>query len=132
MLSEPSFLHSSHSSPIKSNTTSAELNATKMKFKKQIKIIDRKYSRKYKEQAKKIKCQSKEIRKLMLTMKYMKRRLDESDIKYRELSLQLKSGSTEKTPSTATGSKASDTEANRPQNIKPRAANINLKKRRLN
>lgn len=99
-----SSLSSMFMSPIKSssscNTTGvSEETVSKSEFKNQLLALDKKYSTKLKSQTKKIESQEKIIGKLMSSVRQLKRRLDESDIKYRELSLnmcQIQSGSPDK------------------------------------
>lgn len=57
--------------------------------KKNLLSLDKKYSQILNKQSKLIKKQSKQIAKLASNLKYMKRRLDESETKYRELSANI-------------------------------------------
>lgn len=85
----------------------------------------------YKKQSYQIKLQAKQIAKMGISIKDLKRRLDESEVKNRELSENVKvtKGIITSSSSTSSSSAPSSFHMSIPCNIKPRSATIILKRR---
>lgn len=84
----------------------------------------------YKKQSYQIKLQAKQIAKMGISIKDLKRRLDESEVKNRELSENVKVAKGIITSSSSSSSSApSSFHMSIPCNIKPRSATIILKRR---
>lgn len=83
----------------------------------------------YKKQSYQIKLQAKQIARMSTSIKDLKRRLDESEVKNRELSENVKVTKGIITTSSSSSSSPSSFHMSIPCNIKPRSATIILKRR---